>query len=95
MHVIAYSPYSRPEEAEQFDVEFVSKEELFARSHIITNHMAMSADNQSFFDWEAFSQMKQKPIFINVARGGAVDEEALVRALDEGLLLGAGLNPLT
>ena len=95
MHVIAYSPYSRPEEAEQFDVEFVSKEELFARSHIITNHMAMSADNQSFFDWEAFSQMKQKPIFINVARGGAVDEEALVRALDEGLLLGAGLDVLS
>ena len=57
--------------------------------------MAQSKDNYHFFDWQAFEKMEKKPFFINVGRGNAVDEDALVRALDEGLLSGAGLDVLS
>ena len=95
MKVIAYSPHCTKETAEKLGVELVDKETLFQCSHIISNHMAQSKDNYHFFDWHAFEKMEKKPFFINVGRGNAVDEDALVRALDEGLLSGAGLDVLS
>ena len=95
MTVIAYSPHCTKETARRLGIELVNKEELLKKSNIIANHMAQSAENYHFFDWEAFQMMQQRPIFINVARGNAVDEDALVHALDEGLLYGAGLDVLS
>ena len=56
--------------------------------------MNLTAENRHFFNDAAFSSMKKHPIFLNVARGGSVDETALVRALDSGLVRAAGLDVL-
>lgn len=94
MKVIVYSAHGNKEEAEQYQVKFVTKEELFAKSDVISNHMAMTEENKNFFNQQAFEQMEKNPIFINVARGRAVDENALERALEAGLIRGAGLDVL-
>lgn len=75
-------------------IDRVSIEELYETSDVITNHMNLTNQNQHFFNKEAFKKMKRQPIFINVSRGGCVDEEALVWALDEGKILAAGIDVL-
>ena len=93
MKVLAVDPYA----ASEYDVagvEFVNKEEAFSRADIITNHMNLTEENRHFFDEDAFVKMKRRPIFINVGRGGSVDEQALVNALNRGLIRGAGIDVL-
>ena len=94
MKVIAWSPHLTCARAEREEIEVVDKEALFKRSDIITNHMAQSIENYHFFDQSAFEKMERAPLFINVGRGEAVDEAALVNALDKGLIRGAGLDVL-
>ena len=94
MKVIVYSSHGSREEEELYQVRFVTREELLAESDVISNHMIQREENRCFFNQQAFGQMKKCPIFINTARGGAVDEEALEKALEEGLVRGAGLDVL-
>lgn len=75
-------------------IEKATIDELYETCDVITNHMNLTKENYHFFDQEAFSKMKRQPIFINVARGGSVDEEALVWALNEGKIRAAGLDVL-
>ncbi len=93
MKVLAVDPYA----ASLYDVtgvEFVQKDEAFARADVITNHMNLTEENRHFFNKDAFAKMKRRPIFINVGRGGSVDEHALVDALNIGLIRGAGIDVL-
>lgn len=99
MHVLASDvrgeSYFRCEENDWMqDVEFVSKENIFARADVISNHMAQSAENEHFFDRSSFEAMERQPIFLNAARGAAADTEALIDALKRGKLYGAGLDVL-
>lgn len=94
MEVLVYSPTGKNINTPDSPVNFVTKEQLFQESDVITNHMAVGKDHYKFFNYEAFKAMEKHPIFINVGRGVAVDETALIRALDEGLLSAAGLDVL-
>jgi D-3-phosphoglycerate dehydrogenase len=57
--------------------------------------MAVDQSNSGLVDYAKFKKMSKKPFLINVARGGALNEDDLVRALDEGLIRGAGLDVLS
>lgn len=94
MQVIAYDPHIPRKVAANLGVALVSKEEVFEKSDVISNHMMLTDETKDFFCYETFKQCKRNPIFINVARGGSVVEEDLNRALEEGLLCGAGLDVL-
>ena len=94
MHVVVVNPYISPAGTTELGATRLSPEEAFAQADIISNHMNLTAENYHFFDENAFSQMKKSPIFINVGRGGSVDEQALADALDKGLIRGAGLDVL-
>ncbi|WP_455719451.1 NAD(P)-dependent oxidoreductase [Agathobacter sp.] len=94
MRTIAYSPHCMSDEAAKLGVRLVDKDTLLAESDIISNHMAQSSENYHFFDYKAFCKMKRNVIFVNVGRGAAVKEDDLVRALDEGKILAAGLDVL-
>lgn len=76
-------------------IHFAGLDEICSQCSVITNHMSQNTDNNQFFNWQFFSKLVQKPVFINVGRGDAVEEEDLLRALEEELLSGAALDVLT
>jgi glycerate dehydrogenase len=71
---------------------FVAFDEVLATSDILSLHCPLNAGTQNMIGAEAFAAMKKKPLLINTARGGLVDEQALERALDAGLVAGAGID---
>lgn len=99
MEVIAVDPYVQSndaliEEAANMGISIVSCDYALHNADIITNHMNLTQDNYHFFNKERFEEMIKKPLFINVGRGGSVSEEALINALDKGMIRGAGLDVL-
>jgi D-3-phosphoglycerate dehydrogenase len=76
------------------DVELLDAPELLARADVVSNHMNLNETNRGFFNRETFALMRRKPLLINVGRGETVIEADLARALDEGVVSGAGLDVL-
>ena len=75
-------------------VQPVAFERLLAESDYVTIHCPLTAETRHLFGTEALGRMRESAILINTARGGIVDTAALVGALQEGLLAGAGLDVL-
>lgn len=94
MKILAYDPFLPKEMIEQHQAEPVTMETLLECSDVISIHMNLTKDNEGMFGMETFRKMKKKPFLINVARGGAIEENALCTALDQGLIRGAGLDVL-
>ena len=76
-------------------VEFTPLDEVLTQSDVISLHCPLTAATRNLIDMAAFRKMKRNALLINTARGGLVDEAALIRALDEGLIAGAGFDVLT
>lgn len=93
MHLRYYkrSRYSPAEELRR-GIEYASFEELLSTSDILSVHTPYSAATHHLIDRAALEQMKPTAFLINTARGAVVDEAALVEALEEGRLAGAGLD---
>lgn len=91
MNVIAYSRTSKTGEGVRF-IERVTFEELLGRSDVISIHCALTKETAKMFDRKAFAQMKRGVILINTARGGIIDEEALLNALNRRWVYMAGLD---
>ena len=92
MNVIAYDPVVSEERARRAGVELVSLDELFARADVVTVHVPLTKETRGIVGREAFSKMKRGVMIINAARGGIVDEEALLEAIEEGTVWGAALD---
>lgn len=86
MHVIAHDPYASADRARAIGVELVSMEEAMTTADFISLHMPLTPATNKMLNDEAFAKMKKGVRIINVARGGVIDEEALVRALDSGIV---------
>ena len=76
----------------QYPYEFVSKEELFRRSDIITLHCPLTDDTKEIICKDTLSLMKKTSYIINTSRGGTVLEKDLADALNSGMIAGAGLD---
>jgi glycerate dehydrogenase len=76
-------------------VTFTPHEEVIAQSDVISLHCPLMPSTRNLIDLAAFRKMKRTAILINTARGGLVDEHALIQALDDGLIAGAGFDVLT
>ncbi|HQY26447.1 MAG TPA: hydroxyacid dehydrogenase [Thermoflexales bacterium] len=93
MRVLAYDPFSTDEAAARLGVTRVGAlDELLSRSDVVSLHLPLTAETRKMMNAERFAQMKPGAIFINAARGGLVDEAALLAALESGRLSGAGLD---
>jgi glycerate dehydrogenase len=76
-------------------VSFTPHAEVLAQSDVISLHCPLMPSTRNLIDLAAFRKMKRSAVLINTARGGLVDESALIQALDEGLIAGAGFDVLT
>ncbi|XP_051871909.1 D-3-phosphoglycerate dehydrogenase [Pristis pectinata] len=92
MKTIGYDPIIPAEVATTFGVEFVSLEHLWPRSDFITVHTPLMPSTEGLLNDETFAKCKKGVKVINCARGGIIDEEALLRALESGQCGGAGLD---
>ncbi len=92
MKVIASDPVRKPDEIKAAGAEPVELEDLFAQSDLITLHIPHINATHHILDAEAFKQMKDGVQIICAARGGVIDESALLAALESGKVAGAALD---
>src|SRR5215475_1931292 len=92
MTVIAWSQNLTAERAAQYGATLVTKDELFARSDILSIHVQLSARTRGLVGAHELHLMKPTAYLINTARGPIVDEAALVQALQARTIAGAGLD---
>ena len=86
MRVLAYDKYPAP------DFEYVSLDTLLRESDVISLHCPLSEESYHMLDREAFDKMKKGVFLLNTSRGALIDSEALLDALNNGTLRGAGLD---
>jgi D-3-phosphoglycerate dehydrogenase len=92
MKVIAFDPFLSPERAKDIGVEKVELDELFKRADFITLHTPLTDKTRNIIDAKALAKMKKGVRIINCARGGLVDEQALVEALNSKQVAGAAFD---
>ncbi len=92
MRVTAWSQNLTHERCIELGVEHADKEDFFRRSDFITIHLKVGLRNRGLIDTEAFKMMKPSAYLINTSRGPIVQEKALLEALDNGRIAGAGLD---
>ncbi len=76
-------------------VEFTPLDQVLATSDVISLHCPLTPQTRNLIGYAQMQAMKRSALLINTSRGGLVDEAALIRALDEGLIAGAGFDVLT
>ncbi len=76
-------------------VEFTPFEQVLAESDVISLHCPLTPGTRNLIGLEQMRKMKRNALLINTSRGGLVDEAALIQALDQGLIAGAGFDVLT
>jgi phosphoglycerate dehydrogenase-like enzyme len=92
MNVIAWSPNLTPERCKEVGVSYASKEDLFATADIVTIHMVLSQRSRGLVGAAEFARMKPTSYLVNTARGPIVDEAALLEALQQKKIAGAGVD---
>jgi D-3-phosphoglycerate dehydrogenase len=92
LDVIGYDPYADPSVLKEWGITPVSMEELLKESDYITIHTFLSDETRHLFGEKEFSQMKPSAYLINTSRGPVVDEPAMIKALQEKKIAGAGLD---
>ena len=86
MHVIARDPYASADRARAIGVELVSFDQAITTADFISIHMPLTPTTSKILNDDTFAKMKKGVRIVNVARGGVIDEDALVRALDAGIV---------
>jgi D-3-phosphoglycerate dehydrogenase len=92
MKVLAYDPYLAPSRAKAMQVEAVSLDDLLAQSDYITVHMPLTEQTQYMIDEAALAKCRPGVKLFNCARGGIIQESALIAALKSGHVAAAGLD---
>lgn len=87
--------YASRSESPDFPGERADLDRLLAESHFVSVHVPLTAETREMFGADAFARMRSDAIFINTARGGVVDQAALLDALRRGVIAGAGLDVTT
>jgi phosphoglycerate dehydrogenase-like enzyme len=92
MKVIAWSQNLSPEKCKEADVDYAPKDELFRQSDIITIHLILSPRTRGLIGANELGLMKSTAYIINTSRGPIIEEPALLTALRERKIAGAGLD---
>jgi len=91
MRILAHDICANPE-AEKLGIQFVLLDELLAESDFLSVHCALTPENRGLLNEARLRKMKQTAYLINTARGALIDEAALAKILNEGVIAGAALD---
>ncbi len=92
MKVVGYDPLIPADEIQKRGAEPVDLDTLYQRADMITMHIPLTTDSKNLINMDAFAKMKQGVFLICAARGGVIDEAALIEALNSGKVAGAALD---
>lgn len=92
MNVIAYDPYLDESVARRADIELDTLTKVLAGADVVTLHLPLTDETRNLLSAARIREMKAGAVLVNCARGGIVDEAALLAALDSGHLAGAALD---
>ncbi|MEE1313832.1 MAG: 2-hydroxyacid dehydrogenase [Lachnospiraceae bacterium] len=88
MNILAYDLYPNP----SLDVKYVELDELFEQSDVITLHCPLTKETKYLIDKRAIKKMKKDVLLINTSRGGLIQTNDLIEALEQGKFAGVGLD---
>ncbi len=92
MRIVYYDAFRNPDAEKSLGIEFRSKEEVIRESDYLSVHVPLLPETRNSISTKEFEMMKPAAYLINTARGGVVDEKALIEALRTGRIAGAGLD---
>ncbi|WP_422777717.1 2-hydroxyacid dehydrogenase [Pseudomonas mediterranea] len=92
MPVLYHSHSPKPAVEQRFNARYCSLETLLRQADFVCLTLPLTAETQGLIDARAFAQMRPETLFINISRGKVVDEAALIDALRNGQIRGAGLD---
>src|SRR5690606_8138658 len=92
MKVLGYDPFLTEERAEKLGVRMASFEEIIRTADFITVHTPLTPETRGMIGREQFAMMKKGVRIINCARGGIIDEAAVVEAIESGIVAGAAFD---
>lgn len=92
MKVLCYDPLRNPDDMRATGAEPVQLDDIYANADIITFHVPLIPETKHMINDETFAKMKDGVLLVNVARGGIIEEAALLRALESGRVAGAALD---
>jgi D-3-phosphoglycerate dehydrogenase len=92
MHVLVFDPWLERERARELDVQLADLAEVITRSDVLSVHVPLTDETRDLIGAPELARMKKGALLLNVARGGVVNEAALLDALRSGHLGGAGLD---
>src|SRR5699024_9033264 len=92
MRIIAFDPYLSDDKAQEAEIEKMEVDEIAAQADFLTVHTPLTPQTKGIVGKDFFQKTKPELKIVNVARGGILDEDALLEALDEGRADGAALD---
>lgn len=92
MTILGFDPFMSEERAEQLGIQLASLDEIIKQADFITVHTPLTNETRHMISKEEFAVMKPGMRIVNCARGGIIDETALVEAIDEGIVAGAAFD---
>ncbi|MDP7062377.1 MAG: phosphoglycerate dehydrogenase [Planctomycetota bacterium] len=92
MRVLGYDPFLPPEVAESLGIELMELEQIWPLVDFLTMHTPLTERTRHLVNADVFAAMKPGVRIVNAARGGLIDEAAMLQSLDAGHLAGAGLD---
>lgn len=94
MRILAYDPAKNEELIDHYGLKYVELSELLSQADIITLHLPLNEKTKYLISEKNIGQIKKGAYLINTARGGLVETTALVKAISDGTLAGAGIDVL-
>jgi D-3-phosphoglycerate dehydrogenase len=92
MKIFAYDPFVSQEQANELGIEIGKLDEVLGQADFLTIHTPVTDETRGILGKDAFSKMKKGVRIVNCARGGLVDEVALLEAINDGIVEGAALD---
>ena len=92
LDIIAHDVYEDTKFAKKYDIQYLDLNSLIQKADILSIHLNLNSDTEKLIDYSKFKLMKRNAILINTSRGEIINEDDLIKALENNLIDGAGID---